>query len=98
MRRLVLSCVNPEYQEGITLKNELLLFFKRKTAYEMRISDWSSDVCSSDLDTSTPTTRPFSLRTKRRARVEVRIRTPRRRAAFSSFDTNSAPPPMPPGS
>src|SRR3546814_7422315 len=27
----------------------LLLFFKRKTAYEMRISDWSSDVCSSDL-------------------------------------------------
>src|SRR3546814_18610632 len=26
-------------------------FFKQKTAYEMRISDWSSDVCSSDLDT-----------------------------------------------
>src|SRR3546814_13837790 len=26
-----------------------LLFFKQKTAYEMRISDWSSDVCSSDL-------------------------------------------------
>src|SRR3546814_15501825 len=26
-----------------------VLFFKRKTAYEMRISDWSSDVCSSDL-------------------------------------------------
>src|SRR3546814_4982733 len=25
-------------------------FFKHKTAYEMRISDWSSDVCSSDLD------------------------------------------------
>src|SRR3546814_8274074 len=25
-------------------------FFKRKTAYEMRISDWSSDVCSSDLE------------------------------------------------
>src|SRR3546814_6112653 len=24
-------------------------FFKRKTAYELRISDWSSDVCSSDL-------------------------------------------------
>src|SRR3546814_7980412 len=28
----------------------LLFFFKQKTAYEMRISDWSSDVCSSDLD------------------------------------------------
>src|SRR3546814_8701003 len=26
-------------------------FFKQKTAYEMRISDWSSDVCSSDLTT-----------------------------------------------
>src|SRR3546814_5105911 len=25
------------------------LFYKRKTAYDMRISDWSSDVCSSDL-------------------------------------------------
>src|SRR3546814_2919242 len=26
------------------------VFFKQKTAYEMRISDWSSDVCSSDLE------------------------------------------------
>src|SRR3546814_10170133 len=34
-------------------------FFKQKTAYEMRISDWSSDVCSSDLtipETSQPLT------------------------------------------
>src|SRR3546814_12239391 len=29
----------------------VLFFFKQKTAYEMRISDWSSDVCSSDLPT-----------------------------------------------
>src|SRR3546814_3433119 len=29
----------------------LFCFFKQKTAYEMRISDWSSDVCSSDLMT-----------------------------------------------
>src|SRR3546814_1974880 len=40
----VLSC---------TLVDSLLcvffFFFKQKTAYEMRISDWSSDVCSSDL-------------------------------------------------
>src|SRR3546814_1112774 len=28
----------------------LVCFFKQKTAYEMRISDWSSDVCSSDLE------------------------------------------------
>src|SRR3546814_10737705 len=30
-------------------------FFKWKTAYEMRISDWSSDVCSSDLPSGTGT-------------------------------------------
>src|SRR3546814_18396124 len=29
-----------------------VFFFKQKTAYEMRISDWSSDVCSSDLATA----------------------------------------------
>src|SRR3546814_3718994 len=28
---------------------DFFFFFKQKTAYEMRISDWSSDVCSSDL-------------------------------------------------
>src|SRR3546814_17208546 len=36
-------------------------FFKQKTAYEMRISDWSSDVCSSDLPTLHP-----ALRLRRR--------------------------------
>src|SRR3546814_13461186 len=35
----------------------VLFFFKQKTAYEMRISDWSSDVCSSDL----PRLRPLPL-------------------------------------
>src|SRR3546814_2626108 len=30
----------------------MFFFFKQKTAYEMRISDWSSDVCSSDLEIS----------------------------------------------
>src|SRR3546814_20924948 len=34
------------------------LFFKQKTAYEMRISDWSSDVCSSDLPTSSAAPAP----------------------------------------
>src|SRR3546814_3766098 len=29
--------------------SDVIFFFKKKTAYEMRISDWSSDVCSSDL-------------------------------------------------
>src|SRR3546814_11846199 len=31
-----------------------VFFFKQKTAYEMRISDWSSDVCSSDLSATGP--------------------------------------------
>src|SRR3546814_5302988 len=31
-----------------------VFFFKQKTAYEMRISDWSSDVCSSDLAAAAP--------------------------------------------
>src|SRR3546814_21079341 len=30
----------------------MFFFFKQKTAYEMRISDWSSDVCSSDLSSA----------------------------------------------
>src|SRR3546814_7799446 len=32
----------------------VVCFFKQKTAYEMRISDWSSDVCSSDLLAARP--------------------------------------------
>src|SRR3546814_17821435 len=38
----------------------VFLFFKQKTAYEMRISDWSSDVCSSDL-TETPARQPVDI-------------------------------------
>src|SRR3546814_2190054 len=34
---------------SVLLVSFLVFFFKQKTAYEMRISDWSSDVCSSDL-------------------------------------------------
>src|SRR3546814_3677355 len=32
----------------------VFFFFKQKTAYELRISDWSSDVCSSDLRVTPP--------------------------------------------
>src|SRR3546814_4458615 len=38
----------------------LFFFFKQKTAYEMRISDWSSDVCSSDLRTVADHQLPFA--------------------------------------
>src|SRR3546814_17602931 len=40
-----------------------VFFFKQKTAYEMRISDWNSDVCSSDLPSRT--THPRNLPTER---------------------------------
>src|SRR3546814_935673 len=53
------SVATPEGNECVTmlssrfspyhLKKNYYFFFKQKTAYEMRISDWSSDVCSSDL-------------------------------------------------
>src|SRR3546814_3066840 len=36
---------------GCPVRILFILFVKQKTAYEMRISDWSSDVCSSDLGT-----------------------------------------------
>src|SRR3546814_18280977 len=44
----------------------LFFFFKQKTAYEMRISDWSSDVCSSDLR---PVHRPRNFTSSSRGTV-----------------------------
>src|SRR3546814_17083394 len=37
------------HRDRVSASMIVLFFFKQKTAYEMRISDWSSDVCSSDL-------------------------------------------------
>src|SRR3546814_10301272 len=44
---IILYCCIRNFDFGFLLG--LFFFFKQKTAYEMRISDWSSDVCSSDL-------------------------------------------------
>src|SRR3546814_5665891 len=44
---LYLECLSIEY--SVIFVGGFFFFFKQKTAYEMRISDWSSDVCSSDL-------------------------------------------------
>src|SRR3546814_9861729 len=44
---LVMSCI-------VYIVFICFFFFKQKTAYEMRISDWSSDVCSSDLNFQSP--------------------------------------------
>src|SRR3546814_19037885 len=46
-------------------------FFKQKTAYEMRISDWSSDVCSSDLRTSRPRLIYISHNHERSLRAQI---------------------------
>src|SRR3546814_7127927 len=40
----------------------IFFFFKQKTAYEMRISDWSSDVCSSDLSILAENETPYRRR------------------------------------
>src|SRR3546814_9410002 len=47
----------------------VFFFFKQKTAYEMRISDWSSDVCSSDLIRNELQTAVFPLRQSARVRL-----------------------------
>src|SRR3546814_2608948 len=46
----VLYCCNMVVWNVTNLLLCYFLFFKQKTAYELQISDWSSDVCSSDLE------------------------------------------------
>src|SRR3546814_11017907 len=50
----------------------IFFFFKQKTAYEMRISDWISDVCSSDLKVEVPPIGGLSL-----TRADITKYTPR---------------------
>src|SRR3546814_3317255 len=60
-------------------------FFKQKTAYEMRISDWSSDVCSSDL-------RPVNSPTRSIDRYKgLKISACREKLAATSLPESSAP-------
>src|SRR3546814_1804911 len=63
----------------------IFFFFKQKTAYEMRISDWSSDVCSSDL-----ARRARELVEHRRAVDEVARREDQRRVARPEEDAPAA--------
>src|SRR3546814_2405503 len=51
-------------------------FFKQKTAYEMRISDWSSDVCSSDLGLDAEPALAGAPEESRRDRIEPIDRKP----------------------
>src|SRR3546814_14966786 len=57
-----------------------VFFCKQKTAYEMRISDWSSDVCSSDLRTG-DVQRGRKAVVRRLAAIDVVVRVDRRLAA-----------------
>src|SRR3546814_4570371 len=58
----------------------LFFFFKQKTAYEMRISDWSSDVCSSDLANPDGST----VRVRDVARVELNAQSEDTSGRFTS--------------
>src|SRR3546814_489609 len=55
--------------------SEYFFFFKQKTAYEMRISDWSSDVCSSDLFyyEATMRTKALDLLTQLKRFIHARV-------------------------
>src|SRR3546814_6895027 len=52
---------------SINTRGYSFFFFKQKTAYEMRISDWSSDVCSSDLTSQSATAALSSSRVEARS-------------------------------
>src|SRR3546814_4621076 len=51
----------------------LFFFFKQKTAYEMRISDWSSDVCSSDLAVIRPPITAVAIGERKLESVPLRL-------------------------
>src|SRR3546814_1828866 len=59
-------------------------FFKQKTAYEMRISDWSSDVCSSDLCNVGKQERPFDMLRANGVEIQPLARISRAAAAIES--------------
>src|SRR3546814_11883850 len=60
-------------------------FFKQKTAYEMRISDWSSDVCSSDLRAREKALSTFDMRSIVLRHIELYCRLLGHRAPMSNF-------------
>src|SRR3546814_16955248 len=76
-------------------------FFKQKTAYEMRISDWSSDVCSSDLPAAAGrAAAPAGSARSRPRRTGARRRPPRPAAGYGPArgrDSADPPSPRPPG-
>src|SRR3546814_3698713 len=64
----------------------LCFVFRQKTAYEMRISDWSSDVCSSDLVVSAGYAAQWLWRSARCAGTESGVRIESRAADAAASD------------
>src|SRR3546814_1226894 len=69
-----------------------MFFFKQKPAYEMRISDWSSDVCSSDLSTGRPVA---SMRRHGRFPHWIRSSAGLARGEAEAVDVEGGEPPPP---
>src|SRR3546814_7964015 len=65
-----------------------VFFFKQKTAYELRISDWSSDVCSSDLSLWMAGGRYIDRLERRDGEWKIALRT-------NLIEWSCMPPPMP---
>src|SRR3546814_6752576 len=63
----------------------MFFFVKQKTAYEMRISDWSSDVCSSDLS-PTAALLPFPLGLDKGWKAPRRNRLPQLKSVLRAMD------------
>src|SRR3546814_10899306 len=74
----VLSLLLVHYLLDCVRMNVVFLFFKQKTAYEKRISDWSSDVCSSDLRTVHDGTRQMVNLARARVKPEETLVEARR--------------------
>src|SRR3546814_6875495 len=67
-----------------------VFFFKQKTAYEMRISDWSSDVCSSDLFCPAPAAKQPGSQYQRLYRRSPRV--PERETWFTCENRRASSP------
>src|SRR3546814_4268236 len=77
------------YYIGLVVIFCFFFFFKQKTAYEMRISDWSSDVCSSDLDPVPVRAGPMVLGTTSNSHAVLMRAGSAARSSASRFNAGS---------
>src|SRR3546814_9552216 len=84
---MVLCCFNMHLLIVCYVVCMCIFFFKQKTAYEMRISDWSSDVCSSDLPHKRVDPVALSIRPSREIYEEIVRRSEERRVGKECVST-----------